>query len=131
MKIVVVGATGVGKTTFIDLMKRRRTAQNGEPKFVEISWPRKASDKNKKFSKKRVCLGIIIVEPNRYSMLFLERIYLAFSPEIPKIVVLNKIDMLISPFIDRSEEVKTVENFCKKYSCQLFKTDISSFNSIY
>jgi GTPase SAR1 family protein len=116
MKIVVVGATGVGKTTLIDLLRRRRSPS---PEFVEISWPRRLRHR---FSKKRVCLGIIVVEPNRYSMLFLENMFLSFSPETPKIVILNKIDMFLSPFMDpHSREIKDLIEFCESHKCKLYR----------
>jgi len=110
---VVIGAMGVGKTALINLLKKRTSL----PKIVEITWP-PPRRRGRRFSKK-ISLGIIVVEPNRYSMLFLENMFMAFPPETPKIVILNKVDL-----IDRAaypDIIQRAEDFCARNNCKMFR----------
>jgi ribosome biogenesis GTPase A len=113
---VVIGAMGVGKTALINLLKSSK--RTSLPKIVEITWPPPRRRWGRQFSKK-ISLGIIVVEPNRYSMLFLENMFSAFASETPKIVVLNKVDL-----IDHAaypDIVQRTEEFCARNNCNMFR----------
>lgn len=133
MKIVVVGATDVGKTTIIQNLRgcflenaphsppKGVQAEAAIPEFVEVSWPPPPIIRRRGFSSKRVNVGVIVAEPNRYSLIFLKSIYRAFSPHTPKIILMNKIDTTLRSDAAAADEIELYENFCASHGCDVLK----------
>lgn len=82
MKMVVMGAMGVGKTTIINILSRSFPAVQ----FVEICAGGGAKWRKRHISSKRVDMGIIVIEKNRFSMLFLENMISQFH-KIPVVII--------------------------------------------
>jgi hypothetical protein len=118
MRIGVVGAMGVGKTTIIEAA-RRRCAAPPNTEFVEMRLPLP-----QRGARPRVDVCIIVVEKNRYSMLWLERTILEFRA-VPTVIIQMTHPL---PFASTAEELAPFLDIIKKYNMDMFLVDYNNMD---